>query len=59
MYVFSAGIDPEVVPVATDYRRRHRPERTVIVTSVADAFAATVEIASTVGIETTTIPAPY
>jgi hypothetical protein len=59
IFVFSAGLDPEVVPVATDYRRRHNPERTVIVTSAADAFAATAEIASTVGIETSVIPSPY
>jgi hypothetical protein len=59
VYVFSSGIDPDVVPVATDYRLRHSPGHTVIVTSVADVFHATAEIALMVGIETTTIPAPY
>ncbi len=59
LYVFSAGIDPEVVPAATDYRRRHAPERTVIVTSEADAFPVTQQIAESVGIETLTVPSPY
>ena len=59
MFVFSAGIDPDVVPTATDFRRRHESTETVIVTSEADAFAATAEIAATVSIHTTTIPAPY
>lgn len=59
LFVFSAGIDPEVVPTATDYRRRHVPDRTVIVTSRADAFPATHQIAESVGIETLAIAAPY
>ncbi|MFW2382571.1 MAG: hypothetical protein ACN4GZ_12490 [Acidimicrobiales bacterium] len=59
LFVFSAGIDPEVVPSAADFRRRHRPTRTVIVTSESDAFPATAEIARSVSIETTTIPSPY
>ena len=59
LYVFSAGIDPEVVPSATDYRRRHNPARTVIVTSEPDAFPVTEQIAGSAGIELATVPAPY
>ncbi len=59
LYVFSAGIDPDVVPIATDYRRRHQPDRTVIVTSHRDRFPATESIAAMVGIETLTMDAPY
>jgi hypothetical protein len=59
LFVFSAGIDPDVVPSASDFRRRHQPSRTVIVTSQSDAFPATAELASSVSIETTTIPSPY
>ena len=59
LFVFSAGIDPEVVPSATDYRRRHAPGRIVIVTSAADAFPATLEISRAAGIETLAIAAPY
>ncbi len=59
LFVFSAGIDPEVVPAATDYRRRHQPSGTVIVTSPADAFLATQQIAQTAGIDLRSVPAPY
>ncbi len=59
VYVFSAGIDPDVVPLATDYRRRHDPERTVIVTSHRDAFPATASIAAAAGIEIVAVDAPY
>jgi hypothetical protein len=59
LFVFSAGIDPDLVPAATDFRRRHQPTRTVIVTNESDAFGATADIARSVSIETTTIPAPY
>jgi hypothetical protein len=59
LYVFSVGIDPELVPVATDYQRRHRPARTVLVTTDRDRFAPTVDLASRVGIESITMTAPW
>jgi hypothetical protein len=59
LYVFSVGIDPELVPEATDYRRRHRPARTVVVTTVGDRFGATMDLASGVGIGSMTMNAPW
>ena len=59
VYVFVAGVDPEAVPVATDYQRRHNPAATVIVTTEQDRFPATEEIATSVGIRMQTLPSPW
>ncbi len=59
LYVFVAGVDPEAVPVATDYRQRHNPAATVIVTTEQDRFPATEAIAEAVGIRMQTMPAPW
>lgn len=59
LYLFSVGIDPELVPDASDYRRRHRPARTVVVTTVGDRFGATVDLASGAGIESMTMNGPW
>ncbi len=59
VYVFVAGIDPEAVPIATDYRWRHNASTTVVVSTEQDRFPATEEIAKRAGIRTQTIPAPW
>ncbi|NNF52936.1 MAG: hypothetical protein HKN03_00690 [Acidimicrobiales bacterium] len=59
LYVFVAGVDPEAVPVASDYQLRHTPAATVIVTTELDRFPATEEIAASVGIRTRALPSPW
>lgn len=59
VFVFSAGVDLEAVPVATDYRRRHGAERTVLVVPERDALPAIRTMAGSAGIEIHTMAVPF
>ncbi len=59
LFVFSAGVDLEAVPVATDYRRRHRADRTVLVIPERDALPAIRAMSDCAGIEIRAMAVPF